>query len=72
MNKMEIKIEVTDHFAEGSTEFTKIEKMIPVVDGQLTDIIDVFVSFMNIYGFHDKMVAKGFSEWLEEYEDDAR
>ncbi len=70
MDRLEVKFEVTDHFLEGATEVTKIEKFTSAADGQLVELVDLFAKFLNIYGFRDELIATSFAEWLNEYEDE--
>ena len=68
MDRIEIKIEATDHFLDGGKEITKIEKFTTAADGQLSELVDIFAKFMRVYGFRDATIAVGFKDWLEEYE----
>jgi hypothetical protein len=70
MDRIEIKIEVTDYSSDGAKEVTKIEKFTATADGQLVELVDIFAKFMNIYGFLNEVVSKGFKEWIEEYENE--
>jgi len=70
-DKISVVFEVTDTFAESETvERTRLEKDTVVVSGHerhIDKLIDLFVLFLQNYGFQKKTVMEALQEAIDEW-----
>ena len=67
-DRIEVVFEVTDKFAEGGTERTRLEKNTYVFaedETHVGKILDIFVDFMEDYGFQKTTVLRAMDELIE-------